>query len=455
MDRCALCPAKHNLVPPSGPEGSDVIFIGEAPGKDEDREGIPFVGKTGREVNEHYLPLAGLRRASVRFTNAIKCLPDRPQGKIDLNRDKDRELLHSCSELSLYCELEQSRHTLIVPMGVLACYAIDPDINLELQHGIPIETAWGTVFPMYHPASSLHEPKKMTQVRTDWVRLGKYLKGKLKLPVNRYTNPDYAKIDADELLSFYLECNDYTFPMAIDTEVTRFREPFCLTFSTFSGTGRLILAEDKDALEIFQCMLDRWQGYIIMHNGPFDIPVLEAMGLRVPFKLVRDTMTLAYHLGNLPQGLKTLAFRELGMTMTDFDDVTLPHSIPLCLEYLKRASMEEFPKPEEQLVRDAEGKWKMYRPQSVTKKIKRFLQDFQKHPDKNPIDIWDNWESDHKLIEMVCGPFPGKDIRHVPLELVIEYACRDSDSTLRLWDRLSRIQRVVRKKLPEHWTDAE
>ena len=148
MNRCALCPAKHNLVPPSGPEDSDVIFIGEAPGKDEDREKIPFVGKTGREVNEHYLPLAGLRRAGVRVANAIRCLPDRPQGRLDLNRDKDRELLLSCSGMSLYSELEQSRHTLIVPMGVLACYAIDPDINLELQHGIPLETAWGTVFPM-------------------------------------------------------------------------------------------------------------------------------------------------------------------------------------------------------------------------------------------------------------------------------------------------------------------
>ena len=64
-------------------------------------------------------------------------------------------------------------------MGVLACYAIDPDINLELQHGIPVETAWGTVYPMWHPSAGLHEPKKMLAIRNDWVRLGKYLKGKL------------------------------------------------------------------------------------------------------------------------------------------------------------------------------------------------------------------------------------------------------------------------------------
>src|ERR1700676_4030062 len=128
MDRCALCPAKHNVVPPSGPEDAEVVFIGEAPGKDEDREKVPFVGKTGREVNEHYLPLAGLRRANVRVVNSISCFPDRPNGRLDLSRDKDRELLIECSACHLLPEISKPS-ILIVPMGVLACYALDPDIN--------------------------------------------------------------------------------------------------------------------------------------------------------------------------------------------------------------------------------------------------------------------------------------------------------------------------------------
>ena len=53
MNRCALCPAKHNVVPPSGPEESDVIFIGEAPGpRVRITWVVPFVGKTGEEVNQ-------------------------------------------------------------------------------------------------------------------------------------------------------------------------------------------------------------------------------------------------------------------------------------------------------------------------------------------------------------------------------------------------------------------
>ena len=453
MNRCALCPNKHNLVPPSGPEDSDVIFIGEAPGKDEDREKIPFVGKTGREVNEHYLPLAGLRRAGVRVANAIRCLPDRPQGRLDLNRDKDRELLLSCSGMSLYSELEQSRHTLIVPMGVLACYAIDSDINLELQHGIPVETAWGTVFPMYHPAGGLHEPKKMLMIRNDWVRLGKYLKGKLRIPRDVWPTPDYKEIGADELLTDYLECNDYTSPIACDTEVTRFREPFCLSYSTFPGTGRLIRAEDTEALEIFQLMLDRWEGPILFHNYLFDSQVVEKMGLVFPHKRIVDTMVRAYHLGNLPQGLKALAYRLLGMQMQDFDDLTLPYSTPLCLQYLRDALSHEWDKPEEQLERDKNGDWKLYKPQSIGTKVKRFLTDFQKHPDKDVYQAWDNWSDDHSHFETVCGQWPGKDIRYVPMDKVIHYACRDADSTLRLWPVLQGMTRQVRRKLSEHWDD--
>jgi uracil-DNA glycosylase family 4 len=453
MDRCALCPAKHNVVPPSGPEDSDVLFIGEAPGKDEDRMGSPFIGKTGEEVNRHYLPLAGLRRESCHFDNSIRCLPDRPQGRLDIHRDADRELLLSCSSHGVLAGLERSLPRLIVPMGVLACYALDPDINLELQHGIPLMTSWGTVFPMYHPAGGIHEPKKMLMIRNDWVRLGKYLKGKLKRPVDLFPNPDYREITADELLDDYLACNDYTHPIACDTEVTRKREPFCLSYSTWPGTGRLIRAEDKDALEIFQCMLDRWEGPILFHNWGFDSQVVEKMGLRFPHKRIIDTMVRAYHLGNLPQGLKALAYRLLGMQMQDFDDLVTPYSTPLCLSYLREAVNHEWPKPEEQTVRDPQGQWKLYKPQSMSTKLKRFLTDYQKHPDKDVFQAWDNWEDDHKLIEMVCGEWPGKSIEHVPMDKTIHYACRDADATLRLWPVLQGMTRQVRRKLSEHWSD--
>jgi len=454
VDRCALCPGKFNVVPPSGPEDSDVVFIGEAPGKDEDRQIIPFVGKTGRELNEHYLPLCGLRRDAVRIGNSIRCLPDRPQGRLDISRDKDRELLESCSAEpgGILAELEKARPRLIVPMGVLACYALDPDINLELQHGIPLETSWGTVFPMYHPAGGLHEPKKMLMIRNDWVRLGKYLKGKLKLSVDPYPDTDYREALPDELLEFPA-CNDYTFPLACDTESNRKREPFCLSYSFCPGTGRLIRAEDTETLSMFQAMLDHWEGPILFHNWMYDSHVVERMGLRFPHKRIVDTMVRAYHLGNLAQGLKALAYRLLGMRMSDFDDVVTPYSTPLCLSYLREAVNHEWPKPDEQTVRDPQGQWKLYKPQSMGTKLKRFLTDYSKHPDKDVFQAWDNWEDDHAQIEMVCGEWPGKSIEHVPMDKTIHYACRDADATLRLWPVLQGMTRQVRRKLSEHWED--
>jgi hypothetical protein len=338
-------------------------------------------------------------------------------------------------------------------MGVFACMALDPDINLELQHGIPVETSWGTVFPMYHPAGGLHEPKKMLLIRNDWSRLGKYIHGKLSVRSDPVSRPDYEVATADSLLSDFVECNDYTFPLACDTEIDRFRRPFCLTFSTCPGTGRLASSEDRDTLDIFQAMLDMWKGPILFHNWLFDRPVVESMGLRFPEHLIVDTMVRAYHLGNLPQGLKALAYRLLGMKMEDFDDLVTPYSVPLCLDYLRAAREIEWPRPEEETVRDASGDWKLYKPQSFSTKLKRFFTDYNKNPNIDIFERWGNWESDHHRVESVLGTWPGKCITHVPFDKTLHYACRDADATLRLWPVLQAMTHQVRRKLQEHWDD--
>ena len=454
-NRCPLCPGKYKPVPPSGPTDSPYMFIGEAPGVEEDRKGCPFVGKTGREVNEHYLPLAGLKRDAVYFTNAIRCLPDRPQHRLDLNREKDKELLLSCSSHHLAREIEEVNPNLIVPQGVLACHFIDQDMSLDLQHGIPMDTAWGKVFPMYHSAGGLHEPKKMLLIRNDWVRLGKYIKGKLQIPQDSFSESvDYRQIHHSEILEDCLECNDYTSALACDTEVDRFRQPFCLSYSVREGTGRLVRASGKEALRTFQEVIDQWSGPILFHNWLFDQGVTADMGLRFPQHKIVDTMVRAYHLGNLPQGLKALAYRLLGMKMQDFDDLVTPYSTPLCLSYMREALAHDWPKPEASLRRDEQGQWKHYQPQAMSTKLKRFLTDYAKNPSKDVFKSWDNWEDDHQLIESVCGPFPGKDIRHVPIDKTIHYACRDADATLRLWPVLQYMTRQVRRKLSEHWGDA-
>lgn len=448
MDRCALCPRVNKLVPPCGAHNKEgIFFCGEAPGSFEDRKGIPFVGKTGQELDQHYLPLAGLRRENVTISNTISCLPVGHGGKLDMGRQKDMDLLTCCASHHLYPELDELKPTLIVPMGAFACCAIDPDIQLDLQHGIPLETSWGTVFPMYHPSGGVHEPKRMLFIRNDFIRLGKYLKGKLRLPKDEHPKPLYM----ENRCTTYAE--NYSVPLACDTEVTRYREPFCLTYSTYPGTGFLIRADDKDSLNSFQLMLDNWTGPILFHNYLFDENVVRQMGLRFPRHLIVDTMARSFHLGNLPQGLKSLAYRELGMAMVDFDDVVTPYSTPLCLQYIRDALSRDWPKPDEQLVKDDNGLLKMYKPQSMSTKFKRFLTDYQKNPNKSPYEAWDNWEDSHELIQSVMGPWPGKDIRYAPFDKVLHYACRDADATLRLWQREQGMTRRVRKSLQENWGD--
>lgn len=432
MLRCAACPNKNNCVPPSGPDTrGGVLFIGEAPGKDENKSLIPFVGKTGEEVNRHYLPLAGLQRDDCDFTNAIKCWPVSTSGRLDMTSESDKALAMSCAQAHLFEEIAKLEPTLLVPMGAFACWVIDPTLNLDLHHGMPMSTALGIdSFPMFHPAGGIHEPKKMLQIRTDWIRLKRYLAGQILTVTDEYTDPDYREVeDANELFDL-----DPYRDMANDTEYSRRAGPFCLTYSQTPGTGRLIRWERTDLISAWQEVLNEWRGDIWFHNWPYDGKVVAEGGLVYPRKLIRDTMLRLAHLGNLPQALKIFAYRELGITMMDFEDLVSPYSRQQVLDYYYRASLEAWPKPDPFMYRDEKdgGKWKVKNPQSMSTKFKRFFTDLSKKPDKDVFEIWKGWEQEQ--IETKMGKWPGLDIEHAALanwEAVKNYACRDSDATIR------------------------
>lgn len=454
MSRCDACPGVNNCLDADGPENSPYLFIGEAPGLQENDKKRVFIGKTGQEVNEHYMPLAGISRSRVCVTNAIRCLPISAKGKLDPKKAADMQLLQSCAEHHLYPHIARSRPKIIIPMGAFACRALDPSINLEIEHGIPRETSFGKVFPMYHPAGGLHEPKKMLQIRTDWYRLKRYIRGNLYTPIDEFEGAeDYRAIDNPDQVHEIL-CGEWNRTLACDTETTYRRQPFCLTFSVTPGTGYLIRAEDTDSLQVFQQYLDRWRGKILFHNWLFDSKVVEQMGLRFPRKLIVDTMVRVYQLGNLPQGLKSLAYRELGMRMKDFDDVVTPHSTARILQYLRLGLSYTWDKPEQQLERQKDGKWKLKQPQSMKTKIKSFFTYLAKDPEKNPFEMWTKaWVDNQAEIEEKCGEWIGKCITDTPFEDVIAYACRDSDSLLRIYPILNRMLVNVRRLPQERWKE--
>lgn len=456
MIRCPSCPGVHKCLPPSGPDDATLLFIGEAPGKEEEKKGQIFVGKTGEELDRGYLPICNLRRDKVRVINAISCLPP-GIGKLNMQREKDLDLLNCCANHHLYPELERAKPKLIIPLGAFACRAIDPDINLELQHGFPVQTIRGLAFPMYHPAGGIHEPKKMLQIRTDWTRLNKYLRNRLRVPVDHFgDNVQYELLETGSSIRSTLATYQ-AHPLACDTESTRQQKPYCLTFSTEPGTGFMVKADNLEALEAFQLEIDRWRGPIVWHNWLYDINVVTKMGLTFPRKLIRDTMVMAFHLGNIPQGLKALAYRELGMTMQDFDDLVSPYAQTRVLEYYRQCLAEDWGKPEPQLVRGDGGKWKLYKPQGFNAKIKRFFNDLEKNPDKNIFEMWQkNWAVNQTEIEERMGPWPGKCITYAAEDNwpdTLRYACRDADATRRLYPILKAMQKRIRRTVQENWGD--
>lgn len=449
MSRCELCPGIYDCLPIDGPQDSDIFLCGEAPGILEQKKGRVFIGKTGEEFSSHYLPLSGLHRENVTVTNVIRCLPDRPKGKLDLNRARDRELLASCTSTFLYPSIESRKPKLLIPMGAFACHAIDPAINLDLHHGMPVETRFGIpAFPMWHPAAGLHEPKKMMAIRTDWIRLRRYLRGTLRLPVDEFPEPDYQEATKADISDI-----DPTIPLAGDTESSRLLGPYFLTWSQQPGMGRLIRANRPDLLVHFQKKLDKFKALIYYHNWLYDWTVTEDMGLVFPVKLMRDTMVQAFNLGNVPQGLKALAFRLLGMEMQDFEDLVKPYSTVEVLRYYKLAQTFEWEKPEQQLViDDTTKKWKLYKPHSMKTKLKIFFTAAGKNPDKDIFKAWDTWEAHQQELEEKCGPYPGLDIAHVPFDEAAYYAMRDSDACIRLVPIFKKMRELAHSgKLQEQW----
>lgn len=451
--RCSLCPNINHCLGPSGPENATLLGIGEAPGGDENRKKVVFIGKTGQELNQQYLPLAGLQRGNILLANAISCLPNTNKGKLDPKNKGHQALLTSCAQANLYPLIERGRFKALLPMGRFACDAILPNFDLEMGHGIPIETDWGIMaYPQYHPALGIHEPKKMSYIRRDWYRLKLWLRGQLPTMIDEHPDPTYWEVDnVGEI-----DALDPTLDMACDTESTRSLGPFCLTGSQAPGTGFLIRASRHDLLAAFQNRLESWEAKLVFHNWLYDASIVRSMALRFPHQHLVDTMARIYHLGNFPQGLKALAYRQLGMMMEDFEDVVSPYSTMKVLGYYRQATTYEWPKPEPELAIDVKtGLWKRKNPQTMNTRLKRFFTDFGKNEDKDVFKMWDtNWVKDQSMMEEKLGPWPGMCISHVPFDKVLRYACRDADATLRLLHFIKRVEREVRVKSQERWQEA-
>lgn len=166
--RCPLHESRRNAVPGEGPSDASVVVVGEAPGRNEDERGLPFVGAAGANL-DRLLAEAGLSRGSVFITNAVKCRPP-------ANRRPARAELDSCHPY-LRRQLEAISPKVVVLLGDTALKEVFPGVSLAGAHGSPLRRGSAEYFPTYHPASTIYNPSLERTLREDFRKLGALVRG--------------------------------------------------------------------------------------------------------------------------------------------------------------------------------------------------------------------------------------------------------------------------------------
>ncbi len=164
--KCRLGYSRINPVPGEGPEDAKVMFIGEAPGFHEDRQGRPFVGASGHYLDE-LLEEIGLKREDVFITNVVKC---RPPG----NRDPKPDELKACAPY-LDRQIEIIKPKVIVTLGRFSMERYFPGASITRIHGIHKRIGGAICMPTFHPAAALRQQKWREQIREDFQKIPELL----------------------------------------------------------------------------------------------------------------------------------------------------------------------------------------------------------------------------------------------------------------------------------------
>lgn len=457
-DRCPTCPARYRCVSGDGPIDARVMTIGEAPGREEDSGGRPFIGMAGKEFNRNYLQLAGLERDDVYVTNSVRCRPD-------LNRKPAPHEVKGCSSHFLPDELALINPEVVILMGATACSLI-PGIDLEAEHGVPRLGelfGWsGWVVPINHPAAGLHDTTMMGPMLDDWEQLGAWLRtGEWLWPIDTAVR-DYGLLDTVVELEDWIHHTIKTVPepwlIGGDTE-THARKKYSWQVSFTDYSARMVMLANREVSSRLAGWLNSALGFgaarFVFHNAPADLDIFEAeLGFKLD-GLYDDTMQQAYALG-LSQGLKALAKRLLGRDRKSWDETVTPWSKQVLGAWMMDgfSHAEAYWRTEKRTVetgRVSAKTGKALKDKITIKTIKHegetVLRDVFKYMQQNEeYKVWDRMQerlSSETVLRLVqaCGPMPMKGIAHCPIEEQIVYACSDPDDTRmshRLFEKMRR-----------------
>ena len=161
--KCQLHKTRINIVHGQGNNKSNIILIGEAPGKNEDLQGIPFIGRAGKLLDE-LLSHINLTRKDVYTTNTVKCRPPN-------NRNPTTEEIKACTP-HLDREIAQIKPKIIIPLGTFASKYILEKYNFKFTtigvcHGKKFYTPDLIIIPFYHPAAAIYNQKLKPELFKD------------------------------------------------------------------------------------------------------------------------------------------------------------------------------------------------------------------------------------------------------------------------------------------------
>lgn len=170
--RCPLWESRCEAVPGDGKYAAKVLIVGEAPGKEEDESGHPFVGATGRFLN-HVLEGTGLERADFFITNTVKCRPPK-------NRTPKKLEVDTCTSNYLFEQIELVNPQLVMLLGAVAAKTVLGVKSINEARGRVIKQDGRKFIVGYHPAVRFYREDLGERVREDFALLKRESKKLLK-----------------------------------------------------------------------------------------------------------------------------------------------------------------------------------------------------------------------------------------------------------------------------------
>ncbi|MBI4461334.1 MAG: uracil-DNA glycosylase [Acidobacteria bacterium] len=165
--RCKLWPHRTHIVFGSGNPEAELVFVGEAPGEEEDRQALPFVGRAGQLLT-HWIESLGLKRSDVYICNVIKC---RPPG----NRSPEKDEIETCSQF-LSRQLDVLQPKLICVLGSVALQTLlGKNVSITRFRGQFTDYRGMKLFATFHPAYLLRNPNANREVQQDLRKIRTFL----------------------------------------------------------------------------------------------------------------------------------------------------------------------------------------------------------------------------------------------------------------------------------------